>query len=152
MNKSDKLDELRLEVGMVAEKMETLENFYAGIIETIGRQTPSYFAAAIYLCDNYFYSLTNGVGKISENKFVKFGDGTFSICSIRGNITLSIEKGIQRAYAPFYNGHHLIGILLFECPVLSYEVTDEDLIFLEEITRFIEIKSRQYQNDNAIDN
>ncbi|UTW69139.1 hypothetical protein KHA80_18845 [Anaerobacillus sp. HL2] len=35
----------------------------------------------------------------------------FSICSIRGKLT--IEKlGIAKAYAPFYDGHHLIGVCL----------------------------------------
>ncbi len=149
MNKSDKLDELRLEVGMIAEQVSTQEDFYFGIIHTIARLLPPKFGVAIYLCfDNHFTCLVDS-GKISEKKIVKYGDGMFSICSIRGKVTIHNEVGHTKAYAPFYDGHHLVGIFYAECQDINYDVTEEDLIFLKELTKFIENKGKQY---SSIDN
>lgn len=151
VNKSDKLDELRLEVGMIAEKVNSLSEFYIGIINTIGNRIPKSFRLAIYQCKNGYYSLFSSFGDISEKKHIKFGEGMFSICSIRGKLTIENRLGIIKAYAPFYDGHHLIGVLFAECQDYNYEVTDEDQVFLQEITRYIEVKGKQYASQ-AIDN
>jgi L-methionine (R)-S-oxide reductase len=151
MNKSDKLDELRLEVGMVADLVSTRHDLYLGIINTIGKHLPQQFGVAIYRCLNGFFSHLIGYGNLSEKKIVKYGDGMFSICSIRGKVTIHNHNGKVMAYAPFYEGHHLIGILFAECHDAEYEVTDEDVIFLEEITRFIEVKVKLFSN-HSIDN
>ncbi len=151
MKKSDKLDELRLEVGMVADQVDTREKFYIGIINTIGNHLPIGFGVAIYNCVDGFFINFISCGKITEKKYVKYGDCMFSICSIRGKVTIHTEEGSIKAYAPFYDGHHLIGILFIECQDENYKVTEEDFIFLEEITRYMEVKGREY-SDWSIDN
>ncbi|MFN7251003.1 MAG: hypothetical protein ACK4M9_09450 [Anaerobacillus sp.] len=150
MNKSDKLDELRLEVGMIADRVSTRHEFYLGIINTIGKHLPKRFGVAIYLSQNGQFSYLIGTKHISEKKLVKFGEGMFSICSIRGKVTIDSEEGKTKAYAPFYDGHHLIGILYVECQNAEYIVSDEDQIFLHEITRFIEVKGKYLKT--SIDN
>lgn len=146
VNKSDKLDELRLEVGMIADRVQTIQDFYCGIIEAFKKLIPPQFGVAIYRCHDGYFSLMTGFGNISEKKRVKYGEDMFSICSIRGKVTITINQNKQKVFAPFYDGHHLIGILYFECPYAKYEVTDEDLYFLKEITRFIEVKRKYFQN------
>ncbi|MCT8139087.1 hypothetical protein H1D32_16095 [Anaerobacillus sp. CMMVII] len=149
--KSDKLDELRLEVGMIAERVSTLPDLYLGVINTIGGHLTKNFGVAIYICQDGFFSYLFGFGNISEKKIVKYGEGMFSICSIRGKVTIHNQNNKTMAYAPFYNGHQLNGILFVECEEAQYIVTEEDIIFLEEISRFIEIRSKQY-NNTSIDN
>ncbi|RXI98160.1 hypothetical protein DS745_17620 [Anaerobacillus alkaliphilus] len=144
MNKSDKLDELRLEVGMIADRVSTCNDFYIGIINTMGNLLPHQFGVAIYNCSNGYFSHFIGYGNLSEPKVVKYGDGMFSICSIRGEVTIHKSQGKTLAYAPFYDGHHLKGILLAECQDARYDVTEEDIIFLEEISKFIGEKGRHY--------
>jgi L-methionine (R)-S-oxide reductase len=151
VDKSDKLDELRLKVGMIADQVNTRNEFYSGIINTIGRHLPGEFGVALYSCLYGYFSHLVSYGEITEKKVVKYGDGMFSICSIRGKVTIHTKAGSVKAYAPFYDGHHLIGILIIECQDDNYEVTEEDFIFLREITRFIEVKIKQYKN-SSIDN
>lgn len=145
MNKSDKLDELRLEVGMVADQALTRLDFYFGIINSIGKHISDQFAVAIYICDDCFFSCIASYGDVTEKKREKFGDGMFSVCSIRGKIVINNESGKHKAYAPFYEGQQLIGVFYVECSNCKYEVTDEDLIFLEEIIRYIEIKGQRFK-------
>lgn len=145
MNKSDKLDELRLEVGMVADQALTRMDFYFGIINSLGKHIPDKFAVAIYYCDEYFFSRIANYGDLTEKKREKFGDGAFSICSIRGKVVINNEYGRYKAYAPFYEGQQLIGVFYVECSDCNYEVTDEDLVFLKEIIRYIEIKGQRYK-------
>jgi L-methionine (R)-S-oxide reductase len=145
VNKSDKLDELRLEVGMVADQALTRLDFYFGIINSIGKHIPDHFALAIYICEDYFYSCIASYSDVTEIKREKFGDGVFSICSIRGKIVITNEKGKHKAYAPFYEGQQQIGVFYVECSNSEYDVTEEDLIFLKEIIRYIEIKGQRYK-------
>ncbi|OIJ13307.1 hypothetical protein BKP37_12470 [Anaerobacillus alkalilacustris] len=151
MNKSDKLDELRLEIGMIADKVNSRHEFYLGIITTIARHVPEYFGVAIYQCIDNCYSIFASYGNISENLNVKFGDGMFSICSIRGKVTIHNELYATKAYAPFYNEQHVIGVLYVEVHNAKYQVTDEDRIFLQEVTRYIEVRGKQYEN-SIVDN
>jgi len=144
MNKSDKLDELRLAVGLVADQALTRLDFYNGVVNSIGKHLPEQFAVAIYCCDDHFFSCIAGYGGITEKKLEKFGDGMFSICSIRGKVIINNECGNQKAYAPFYDGQQLVGIFYAECTDFQYEVNEEDLIFLKEITRHIEVKGKCY--------
>lgn len=153
MNKSDKLDELRLEVGMVADQALTRLDFYFGIINSIGKYIPDQFAVAIYYCDDCFFSSIANYGDITEKNREKFGDGAFSICGIRGKIVIINECGRYKVYAPFYERQQLIGVFYVEYSDCDYKVTDEDLIFLNEIIRYIEIKGQRYKkalidNDN----
>lgn len=145
MSKSDKLDELRLEIGMVADRVLTRMDFYFGIINSIGKHIPEQFGVAIYYCDDCFFSCIASYGDVTEENREKFGDGAFSICSIRGKVVINNECGRYKAYAPFYEGQQLIGVLYIECVNCDYDVTDEDLIFLEEIIRYIEIKGQRYK-------
>ncbi len=151
MNKSDKLDELRLEVGMIADRVSTRNDFYRGIINTIGTHLPNSFGMAIYHCENGYFHRFISFGYLSEHKVEKYGDGLLSICGIRGNLTIHNEHNKTLAYAPFYDGHHLLGILLAECQDPSYVVTEEDIIFLEEISKFIGLRSKTFSN-LSIDN
>lgn len=152
VDKSDKLDELRLEVGMIAERVSTEKDLYVGIINTIGTHLPAQFGVAIYQCNEGCFSNLVGYGQLSEKKVVKFGDGMFSICAIKGKVTIHSEAGVVKAYAPFYNGHHLLGIFFAECHDQFYDVNDDDIVFLEEITRFIEVRVKDYFNSSSIDN
>jgi L-methionine (R)-S-oxide reductase len=140
VNKSDKLDELRLEVGMVADQTSTRHDFYLGIVNAIGRNIPQQFGVAIYLCHQNKFIKLGSYGNISEKKIVKYGEGMFSICSIRGKVVIENKYGKQRLYAPFYNNQELLGVFYAECQDPMYEVTEEDLVFIKEITRYIEVR------------
>lgn len=144
MRKSDELDQLRLDVGMIAETVRTLNDFYRGIINTLIEKFLSGFGAGIYCCNEYYFYLYTRAGFLTEEKKVKFGDGIFSLSAIRSELVSTIHDGRLKVVCPFFDSHHLSGFLVMEFPLLDYNVTEEDIIFVKELTRFIELRHKQF--------
>ncbi|WP_209123700.1 hypothetical protein [Alkalihalobacillus sp. BA299] len=146
MDKSDLLDEIRLEVGLVTEYANSQSEFYHGIIEAFGKYIIEGYSVGIYLTDDISFQLVSSVGSISYETKEFFGHGHLSLCAIKGHIS-TIDLGYSiRLFAPFYENHHLIGILVFHLPKMKYQITEEDLIFVQEICRHIELNQNQYSN------
>ncbi|MEB1809923.1 MAG: hypothetical protein LPK26_21950 [Bacillaceae bacterium] len=146
MDKSAFLDELRLEVGLVSEYANSQNEFFNGIIQVFGKYIKQGFSTGMYKSHDCFFKLIASVGDEAYNVIELFGEGPLSICAIRGSIsTIELENKI-RLLAPFYEGHHLIGIMVFSLPKIEYEVTEEDMIFVHEVCRHIELNQSHYSN------
>lgn len=144
MDKSAFLDELRLEVGLVSEYANSKNEFLNGIIQVFGKYIKQGFSTGIYKSQDRFFKLIASVGDEAYNPIEPFGEGQLSICAIRGRIsTIDLEQSI-RLLAPFYEGHHLIGIIVFSLPKIEYEVTEEDMIFVREVCRHIELNQSHF--------
>ncbi|WP_216828127.1 hypothetical protein [Alkalihalobacterium elongatum] len=146
MDKSAFLDELRLEVGLVSDHANSQHEFFNGIIQVFGKYIKHGFSAGLYKSQVDFFKLIACAGDGAYDAMELFGEGHLSLCAIRGRISILDLEYSSRILAPFYEGHHLIGIIVFDLPKVEYEVTEEDLIFVREICRHIELNQNQYSN------
>ncbi|MBU8906745.1 hypothetical protein [Desertibacillus haloalkaliphilus] len=146
MNKSDLLDELRLEVGQVLDYAQSLTEFYRGIVWTIGEHLTEGFAVGLYISHPPHFELCSSVGEVSPGRFERFGEGMLSISAIRSHLLVQETASRNCIISPFFEGHHLKGFFVIETPKMEYPLTEEDIIFVKEVTRFIEVHHIYYQN------
>ncbi len=145
MNKSDILDELRLEVGLVPEYANTLREFYTGVVQVLGKDiNEKDYTVSIYETKESSFQLISSSGKPHHPILETFGEGLLSLCAIRGKVSTYPIENYQSVIAPFYSGHHLLGMLIVDLPTNEYEITDEDFIFMREVSRFIEVQQKRY--------
>ncbi|WP_017727134.1 hypothetical protein [Halalkalibacterium ligniniphilum] len=145
MDKSQLLDELRLEVGTVPDFANTLTDFYNGIVQKLARPMETNFAVSIYEAgESAFYRIAS-VGLAPFSFKVQFGKGLLSLTAIRGKLQIVQNQYRQTVVSPYYEGHHLIGQLVVSIPIAEYVISEEDVIFLKEVTRFIEVNKKRYQ-------
>ncbi|WP_100404622.1 hypothetical protein [Bacillus solitudinis] len=144
MDKSELLDELRLEVGAVPDYARTLHDFYKGIVEKLVSRMNDRFTVCLYETTNRAFVLKVSAGREIDKKYVPFGEGALSLAAIRGEILYLRNPEIQSLYIPFYFGHHLLGQLVFQAPLELYELTEDDFVFVKEISKFIEVQYKRY--------
>ncbi|MGO4887944.1 hypothetical protein ACJ2A9_09310 [Anaerobacillus sp. MEB173] len=145
MNKSQFLDELRMEVGLVGDYASDLREFYGGIVKAVGNCLHKKSAVALYKTDNFQFQLFTSAGDIHENESEKFGEGPLSLCAIRSRPIILPKDNYNRLFTPFYEGHHLKGIFFIECHCNEYKFTNDDVIFLDEVSRYIESNHQRYK-------
>ncbi|MCM3759290.1 hypothetical protein M3212_00675 [Alkalihalobacillus oceani] len=138
--KSQLLDELRLEVGSVREKVQTLASFYIEITRKLARRMSKQLSVSIYEATAGAFKMRVCAGTSYLNRVIPFGDNILSTVAIRGRLVFQMEGQLQKVFLPFYRSHHLLGILIFFVPQDTYEITDDDLAFIREIGRFIEVQ------------
>jgi hypothetical protein len=144
MDKSSFLDELRLEVGLVREQVQTLSSFYIGIIRKIGEMMNGSSSVSIYETAETSFKMKACSGPSYLNRAIPFGEDILSLVAIRGSLVFQVENDMQKVFLPFYNKHHLLGIIVFHVPIESYKVTEEDFIFIREVGRFIEVQHETF--------
>ncbi|MFC0470580.1 hypothetical protein ACFFHM_08740 [Halalkalibacter kiskunsagensis] len=144
MNKSNLLDELRLEIGLVREQVQTLSSFYIGIIKKFGNFMNDNSSVSIYETKETFFHLKACSGPSYLNTTIPFGESVLSLVAIRGRLVFQVENEMQKLYLPFYKEHHLLGLIVFHLPTKSYQVTEEDFIFIREVGRFIEVQHETF--------
>ncbi|WP_088104949.1 hypothetical protein [Halalkalibacter urbisdiaboli] len=144
MDKSELLDELRLEVGTVPDYAQTLHDFYVGIVEKLINRMSDRFTVCLYETTDkaFVLKVCAGTGKIK--KYVAFGQDSLSIAAIRGGLYFRQNKYFQFLYMPFYYQHHLKGQLVFQVPKDLYRITEDDLVFVKEVCHFIEAQYKRY--------
>ncbi|WP_332693814.1 hypothetical protein [Halalkalibacter lacteus] len=144
MDKSNLLDELRLEIGLVREQVQTLSSFYVGITRTIGNLMKGRFSVSIYESTDTTFVMKVCYGPCYLDRSLPFGDGILSLVAIRGEFVFQVEGGIQKLFLPFYKEHHLLGIIVLHVPTENYQATEEDFIFIKEVGRFIEVQHETF--------
>lgn len=139
-NKSHLLDELRLEIGLVREQVQTLSSFYIGITRKFASRMTNGFSVSIYEATDRSFNMKVCAGSCYLKRSIPLGEGILSLVAIRGDLVYQIENQMQKVFLPFYKQHNLLGIIVFYIPKDTYEVTEDDLIFIKEIGRFIEVQ------------
>lgn len=148
MNKSDILDEIRLEVGKVPDYADNLQEFYLGIVGSIGKYLANHQAVGLFLVKDQTFQLVASIGVLNYCEKEMFGKGNLSLCAIRGGVSTHELFYQMSLLTPFYNGHHLTGILVVNVPKHSYHISEEDYIFLKELSRFIERYQKRYRKSS----
>lgn len=146
--KSELLDEIRLEVGMVADHADNLCEFYLGIVEVFGKYMEDQYAVGLYLVKETEFQLVASIGILNYQEKELFGEGNLSICAIRGMVSLHELYFQKSLLTPFYHGHHLQGVLVINVPKQTHRISEEDYIFLKELSRFIERQQKRYKKRN----
>ncbi|WP_026674444.1 hypothetical protein [Alkalihalobacterium bogoriense] len=148
MDKSQFLDELRLEVGLVFDYAKNINEFYSGIVHAIGNHAKSEMSVAIFIVKQESFVLYECIGHCPYPPIEAFGEGQLSLCAIRGKETVFFEETEERMLTPFYSGHHLLGILYICVPSFNYSVSEDDLVFLQEVSNFMTNKQTQFKRYN----
>lgn len=145
--KSRFLDQLRFDVGRVPDRAHTLKDFYLGILNAIGKNLSKEFSIGLFLVKNNKFYLIGRIGQLLFLEKEKFGEGDLSICAIRGEASVFEYETNNILCCPFYNGHHLLGVFVI-CVHNTYKINEDDIIFLKELSRFIEQKRKDYYKKN----
>ena len=133
MEKAEMLEEIRCELGLLAEKVKRKEDWYHSVITLLKVKVPYYQTVTIYLTNetafNYFDHCSSENEKINKEP-IPFGEEFLSIVAARGEISCEFEPGGQSIYVPFYKGHHLLGEIVIKT---SQYVDDQELKFMKNI-------------------
>ncbi|MFA9557301.1 hypothetical protein ACERII_08365 [Evansella sp. AB-rgal1] len=145
MKKSDFLDQLRLEVGMVYDHAKNKEDFFLKVLYTIYQKLDDNFVITVYSPLNSEFKRNYVLGK--RRKEAEDWLGFISLCEMRYSVLLKKNKN-QVIFAPV----HYIGTLEYIISICAYDnqynFTQQDIDFVDELTRFIEVKRASYCNKN----
>lgn len=140
MRKAELLDDLRAEIGVVADRLEEdLWELYRFVIRTLYEKVTVYQYVGIYLCKETQFENLYHEGFSSLPPIVRFGEGFLSLAAARGGMVREQIGSRTEVYVPFYRGHHLIGQLV----VISdpYDgIDEEDLALFCELASLFESK------------
>jgi hypothetical protein len=141
MDKSNLLDELRLEIGLVRDQVQTLSSFYVGITRKLANVIQDRMTSvAIYETTDYSFIMKVCAGPCYIERRVPFGEGILSLVAVQGKLILQEDDIFHKVLLPFYKGHHLLGVVVAHIPKDSYQITEDDLVFIKEVGRFIEVQ------------
>lgn len=146
-NKSHLLDELRLEVGLVREQVHTLSSFYIGVTRKLASRMTNRCSVSIYEATEKAFKMKVCAGPCYLKNTIPFGEEILSTVAIRGELVFLVDDQMQKVFLPFYRQHHLLGILSFHIPKDTYEVTEDDFVFIREIGRFIEVQHETFDSN-----
>ncbi|ARK31164.1 hypothetical protein [Halalkalibacter krulwichiae] len=140
MDKSKFLDELRLELGLVRDHVKTLPSFYFGVTREIAKRMKKNSSISIYETTEQSFVMKACAGPSYLDRSIPFGAGILSSVAIKGKLVVLDEKAMQKIFMPFYQNHHLLGIIVGHIPKENYLLTEDDLVFVKEVGRFIEVQ------------
>ena len=139
--KSDFLDELRLEVGLAFDYANNHEDFLEKVLNAIYLSVDEKCMISIYKpLPNGGFERSLVLGNIGKTKKEEFmGAGFFSLCNMKASLILK-KDGIQSTVAPIYSSSKLEHILAITVVEGVYNLTEQDLYFMDELVRFIGVK------------
>lgn len=146
MRKVDLLDELRSEIGVVADTCAgQVAHLYQFVCDTLQKKLAGYQWVSIYWVHDFTFTLGHQAGEASLPKEIPFGEGLISVAAARGSLVCERLADQVEVYLPFYQKHHLIGVLVVFANQ-SDAIDEEDLSLLMELTSLFESKVRKYHN------
>lgn len=146
MRKSDFLDQLRLEVGLVYDYAVSKDDFFRKVLYRIYELVEKKCTITVYkpmgegdFCKEFV------IGKSREKKTPPFGLGFLHLCS--SNISVLVKKkNDQVILSPIYGNGKLEYILVCNVNSSSYFFSEQDMQFVDELIRFIEAKNATFTN------
>lgn len=140
MEKSDLFDELRAEIGCVADSWDgDLAKLYQAICQLVQSQIHYYECVSIYLTKEGCFErkFHQGIDQLPD--IIPYGEEELSIAALRGGLSCGTINSISRLCVPFYYGHHLVGEIVV---ITKYgeQLDDEDYTFFNELASLMENK------------
>lgn len=150
MKKSEFLDQLRLEVGLAYDYAKNRDDF----IEKVVRAIYEYIKDDVD-CSLFVYEMKNDCEmdvkvKLGNHFLIKddeFGLGFLSIASIRSFVLLEHENK-QVLLAPIYENNCLKYIFKLHIYNYYYPFSTEDVDFISEVVRFVEVRQQRFIKDD----
>ncbi|PYZ97834.1 hypothetical protein CR205_04365 [Alteribacter lacisalsi] len=143
MNKSDLLDELRMEVGLAYDYARDLDDFIGRVGRALFEGAWRNVTISIYLVEDetriipvHFFGNVMSLGNSGG-----FGEGWLKVCSRARPVVLKREKN-QTILLPVREGGKVRHILSMQISSNVYVLTEQDLFFVEELVSFIEAKGK----------
>ncbi len=140
LEKSDLFDELRAEIGCVADNWDgDLTKLYQAICQLVHSQIQHYESVSIYLTREGLFErkFHQGIEQLPE--VIPYGEEELSIAALRGGLSCSTTNSLSRLCVPFYFGHHLVGEIVV-ITLHGEQLDDEDYTFFSELASLMENK------------
>lgn len=145
MDKADLFDELRAEIGSVADGWKGNDAvLYEAVCQLVYDQVKEYKSVSIYLTkeDHFERRFHQGIETLPTK--VPFGETVLSIAALRGGLTAQTDNTFTQLCIPFYYGHHLIGEIVITADIKG-GMDDNDYTFFSEIASLLENKLQKYK-------
>ncbi|MFB4164706.1 hypothetical protein ACE1TI_12930 [Alteribacillus sp. JSM 102045] len=143
MNKSELLDEMRMEVGLAQDYAATLHEFYIKVLKTFEQKWNFCEVTAIYENNwDHFHVIT--LREKAKGLKVPIKDSPVSHCAIHGKTSSYFTIDSTYLFVPFYTNAILKGILVLKIRPERYIIQEEDVTFLNEVSRFLGAASSDF--------
>lgn len=145
MDRSDLFDDLRAEIGSVADGWKGNDAvLYESVCQLVFDQVEEYKSVSIYLSkeDHFKRQFHQGIDTLPSK--IPFGETVLSIAALRGGVSSHTDNTFTQLCIPFYYGHHLIGEIVISTDSKD-GVGDDDYTFFSEIASLLENKLQKYK-------
>jgi L-methionine (R)-S-oxide reductase len=145
MDRSDLFDDLRAEIGSVADGWKGNDAvLYEAVCQLVYDQVGEYKSVSIYLTreDHFDRQFHQGIETLPIK--IPFGETELSIAALRGGLSSHMDNTFTQLCIPFYYGHHLIGEIVIITDAKD-SVGDDDYAFFSEIASLLENKLQKYK-------
>jgi L-methionine (R)-S-oxide reductase len=140
LGKSDLFDELRAEIGCVADGWDgDIAKLYQAICQLIHDTVEHYESVSIYLTKEDCFERKFHQGIEQMPQVIPYGEEELSIAALRGGLSCSTTNSLSRLCVPFYCGHHLVGEIVV-ITLQGGQLDDEDYTFFCELVSLMENK------------
>ncbi|TMW73036.1 hypothetical protein [Alteribacter natronophilus] len=143
MNKSDLLDELRLEVGLAYDYARDRDDFIGRIGRALFEGAWRNITISIYFVEKeekirpvHYFGNSMMLGREGT-----FGEGWLKVCRSGKPIVLKRDRD-QTILLPVREADGVKHILSLRISADIYVLTEQDFVFAEELSRFIEAKGK----------
>ncbi|PYZ93293.1 hypothetical protein CR194_08855 [Salipaludibacillus keqinensis] len=140
MNKSDFLDELRLEIGLAYDYAKNRDDFVVRVLKTIHAISKKKVTLTIHTYKENQLSLIYALGiKGLTEKQKQFGIG-FLFGSQLHAVSYIHKDRAHVLFLPIYEQEELVYVITIRLIDSDYKFTKQDMIFANELVHFIESK------------
>jgi putative methionine-R-sulfoxide reductase with GAF domain len=145
LDKADLFDELRAEIGSVADGWKGNDAvLYEAVCQLVYDQVEEYKSVSIYLTNHDHFKRKFHQGSDYLPEEIPFGETELSIAALRGGLSCHNDNTFIQLCIPFYYGHHLIGEIVIIAES-SDNISDDDYTFFSEIASLLENKLQKYK-------
>ncbi|WP_026690087.1 hypothetical protein [Alteribacter aurantiacus] len=141
MNKSDLLDELRLEVGLAYDYAKDEKDFIGRVGQAIFNGAQRNVVVIVYKVDESVRPVHILGTKEDLGKERMFGFGFLGMCGKKSSVVLKEGKK-QTLLIPVTKKGKVSYIFSIRISTDVYPLTNQDLLFTEELANFIEAKGK----------
>lgn len=143
MRKADLLDELRSEIGVVSDKcIGQIGKLYQFACDILVEKMSVYETVCIYLTESASFQCKYHKGMNLLPDWIPFGEGFFSLAAVRGGVVREKIGARTKVFVPFYQGHHLVGVLVV-VGTPDGVIDDEDVSLFCELASLFETKGKE---------
>ena len=150
MKKSDFLDELRLEVGLAFDYAKSKDDFIQRILQGIH----SFLKKEIDCCLTVYqvskqgtFHIKSRIGMKRQNSKEQFAFGMINQTNFHTTVLLELTNK-QILLVPIREGDLLKYVFKLQLNNYSHTYTNDDVAFVNEVVRFIEVRQKSFSNDD----